>query len=225
LLLVALLLAFWATRTHEARLTVAGVDWQRTVEVEELQTLTESAWEGEVPSDARVLRTSRELHHVDKVQVGTQPVTETYTERVQTGTKKVKVGVKDLGNGHFEDVYKDEPVYENQTKTRTVQKPIYRDNPVYRSKITYQVDRWKTTRTAEAKGLDVNPQWPAVPSGPKVRAGKRAGKYVVHLSDPSKGKTYDYEVEEDKFTRFAPGSVCRARINNFGSISELDPPE
>lgn len=217
-------LAYYLTHTHETELTVTSVDWKRTVEVEELQTLREQKWEDEVPADARVIDRRREIHSYTKVQTGTKSVTENYTERVQTGTKKVKTGRRNLGNGYFEDVYSDQPVYENKQRTRTVEKPTYRDDPVYKMKVTYDVDRWRTTRTAETAGQDNNPVWAQIPQGAKARAGKRTEKYLVRLRDESSGKAYEQEVAGDVFARFMPGSHCRALINNMGTLTELTPP-
>ncbi|MGH9902148.1 MAG: hypothetical protein ACRD68_10115, partial [Pyrinomonadaceae bacterium] len=194
------------------------------VEVEELQTLTEEKWENEVPSDARVISRNRQFHHNDKVQTGTRSVQQTYTERVQTGTRRVKTGTRNKGNGYFEDVYSNEPVYSNRTKTRTVQEPVYRDVPVYRDKVKYQIDRWRTVATERTEGADNAPRWPEVSAGPKRREGKRVEKYVVRLRDPRDGDTYEREVEAGVFTRFVPGSNCLAKINRLGVISTLDPP-
>lgn len=215
-------LIFYFTRTHEAELTVTAVQWQRSIEVEEFRTLTEQKWEDEVPNDARVQSRRREFHHNDKRQVGTREVEKTYTERVQVGTKRVKTGTKDLGNGYFEDVYKNEPVYENRERTKTVSEPIYVDVPVYRDKVTYQVDRWIVARTERAEGQDNAPQWPKLMEGPKLRAGKRAEKYLLFLKEAGKDKTYEHEVAAEEFTRFTPGATCRGLINNLGTIKKLE---
>jgi hypothetical protein len=218
------LLAFFLTRTHDAQLTVTGVEWQRSVEVEEFRTLTQEAWENEVPGDARVISRRREHHHDRQVQVGTRTEQETYTERVQVGTRKVKVGTRDLGNGYFEDVYRDEPVYESRERTRTVEKPVYRSEPVYMDKVKYEVDRWVVARTEQAGGQDNAPVWPQVDESARRRTGKRTEKYVVRLRDPAEGDTYEEEVSADVFARFAPGSTCRGRVNRLGMLVEVFPP-
>lgn len=217
-------LGIYLTRTHEVPLTVTGVNWERTTEVEQLQTLTEESWVGEVPSDARELSRRREFHHNEKVKTGTRTVTKTYTEKVKVGTKRVKTGTKDLGNGYFEDVYKDEPVYENRTKTRTEEDPVYRDEPVYKDKVRYQVDRWRTIRTDRTEGADTAPYWPKIPEEAKIREGKKTEKYVVQLKDPKSGKAYQQEVPLTDFPRFRVGSTSRAIINNAGTIKQLPPP-
>jgi hypothetical protein len=221
--LVVVALLFFLFRSHEVPLEVANVEWQRTVQIEELQTLTEEAWENEVPSDARVVSRRRELHHNEQVQVGTRSEQETYTERVQTGTRRVKVGVRDLGNGYFEDVYKDEPVYQDQRRTRTVQKPVYQTRPVYQNKVKYQIDRWRPVGPQTLQGQNLQPAWPAVGTSSKRREAKRESKYVVTLKDPSTGKTYVEEVSESDFARYAPGSTVKGKVNNLGTLTDLEP--
>jgi hypothetical protein len=104
-----------------------------------------------VPSGARVVSRSREVHH---------------SEREQTGTERVKVGTRDLGNGFFEDVYED--------------RPVYSERPVYRERITYEVERWVSERTERAEGRDRSPRWPAPRLRANEReAGRRERYYVV----------------------------------------------
>jgi hypothetical protein len=143
---------YFGLRETEEPVTVTGFEWQRTIEVEELRTVRESAWEGEVPDGARILSSSREVHHTDREQVGTE---------------RVKVGTRDLGNGFFEDVYEDRPVYE--------------ESPVYRDKVTYEIERWVTGRTERAAGRDRSPSWPAVRLDGDEREGERSEGYFVLL--------------------------------------------
>jgi hypothetical protein len=145
-------IGYFAFRKTEERVTVRGLEWERTIDVEAFRTVTEEAWEGELPSGARELSRSRAVHH---------------TEKEQTGTEKVKVGTKDLGNGFFEDVYED--------------RPVYRDLEVYRDKVRYQIDKWVPDRTEKASGTDRAPRWPGVSLRPKEREGPRKERYVVLL--------------------------------------------
>ncbi|HVR98378.1 MAG TPA: zinc finger protein [Thermoanaerobaculia bacterium] len=144
--------SYFSFRKTDEPVTVTGFEWQRTIEVEELRTVRESAWEGEVPRGARILSSSREVHH---------------NEREQVGTERVKTGTRDLGNGFFEDVYEDRPVYE--------------ESPVYRDKVTYEVERWVTDRTEKATGRDRSPGWPAVSLDANEREGERSEGYFVLL--------------------------------------------
>ncbi len=63
---------FWFLgRPREARLTVDGFGWERSVQVEALRTVTEEAWESDLPVGARALSRSRQVHHTNRVQIGT----------------------------------------------------------------------------------------------------------------------------------------------------------
>src|SRR6185295_13476869 len=116
-------------------------------------TVHESAWEGSLPAGARETGRRREVHH---------------TDRIQTGSRRVRVGKKDLGNGFFEDVYKDEP--------------IYSERPVHRTKISYDVDRWIVGRTVKAAGADQAAAWPELVLVPGERASAKRESYAVLLS-------------------------------------------
>lgn len=164
-----------------------------------------------------MLRQERAVHHKEKVQTGTREREETYTEQVKTGTERVKVGTRDLGNGYFEDVYEDRPVYESVTRTRTVQEPIYKEQPVYKTRYTFTVDRWVDVKLLEAAGDNQRPMWPAFATGAKDRAGTRIEKYTIRFRDSS-GRTYTYEPKtEAEWRSFRPGGRYNADVN-YGGI-------
>lgn len=219
--LFLIMLTFYLTRTREATLTVSGVEWQRTVDVEELQTQTKQGWVNDLPKDARILSRRSEVHHTEKIKVSSHSVEKTVQEKVKVGTKKVKTGTKDLGNGYFEDVYKDEPVYETRSSKKIVEEPVYQERPVYQDKATYQVDRWEKVRTEKTEGKDNSPQWPQVNEGSKLRSGKRTEKYMVSFSEAKTGKTYQQEVKADEFSQYKPGTNFKANINKLDTIKNL----
>jgi hypothetical protein len=191
LALVALvvLAAYFGLRRTEETLTVAGFEWERHVAVEAWRTVREQAWEGGVPADARVVSRRPEVHH---------------TERDQVGTRRVKSGHRDLGNGFFEDVYRDEPVY--------------RERPVYRTRVTYDVQRWVPDRTVRASGQDHAARWPE----PGLRSGEREAsrgeKLVVVLSGR---RTYRMELPEARWAALQPGQSLSAVIRGGRSVVEL----
>ncbi|MBN2430754.1 MAG: zinc ribbon domain-containing protein [Acidobacteria bacterium] len=193
ILLVAVIL-FLVFRPRSAELKVEGHGWQRTMSVEAFRTLAETGWQGEIPADARILARSRQVRSHRQVQVGTERREKVVTERRQAGTRKVKVGVKDLGNGYFEDIYEDQPVYEDVQKTVTVEEPVYREEPVYAIQIRYEVDRWIKIPDKTAGGRGRQAQWPSLADN--ERAVQRKAAYTVFFRDAD-GDTYEYPVPDE----------------------------
>jgi len=183
------LAAYYGLRRTEETLTVAGFEWERKVAVEAWRTVRERAWEGSVPSQARVVSRRQEVHH---------------TERDQVGTRRVKAGTRDLGNGFFEDVYRDEPVY--------------RERPVHRTRVTYDIQRWLPDRTVRASGQDHAARWP----DPGLQAGERevsrSEKLVVVLNGK---RTYRMELPEAHWAALQPGQPVNAVIRGGWSVREL----
>lgn len=216
IVLLGLALVFFLTwffgRPQETTLTVTGHHWQRTVAVEELRKVTEQAWEGEVPGSASLLGSSREVHHVDHIQTGTRTATRTVSERVQTGTEHVKVGTRDLGNGYFEDVYEDRPVYENRSHEETYQEPVYVDRPVYRNRVRYQIEKWVPDPEAKSEGQDLAPAWPDIAAGPRRRDAGRKELYEV-LFQTAKGKPAVYQAPNEQVWRsFEEGRTYKGKV-------------
>ncbi|NMB75446.1 MAG: hypothetical protein GYA21_10010 [Myxococcales bacterium] len=183
---------FFVFRTHNEDLTVTGHSWERVVEVEKFKTVTEEAWEGEVPAGGREVSRSREVFR---------------TEKVQTGTERVKVGTRDLGNGYFEDVFED--------------RPVYRDNPVYRDKIRFLIERWKKDRDLSASAKDLAPRWPEVKLAEKEREGRRHEIFRVHLRD-KEGKERVFQAsDEARWRTYQPGQSYRATVRASGEVVDL----
>ena len=220
--LAALVLLFWFLgRPKETTLTVTGHRWERTVAVEEQRTVTEQGWEGELPAGARSLSSSREIHHHNRVRIGSETRTRTVSERVQTGTERVKVGERDLGNGYFEDIYEDRPVYETRESEETYEEPVYREDPVYRIRHRYQVEKWMPSREARAGAEDLAPRWPDAGLGSKEREGQRAEVYEVLFEDrDGAGRVYRAR-DEVEWRGFEEGSAYRAKVRSNGEIVEI----
>jgi hypothetical protein len=222
LTLAALLLLFWFLgRPKETTLTVTGHRWERSVAVEEQRTVTEQGWEGELPAGARSLSSRREVHHQNRIRIGSETRTRTVTERVQTGTERVKVGERDLGNGYFEDIYEDRPVYEDREREETYEEPVFREEPVYRLRYTYQVDKWVPSREAKAEAGDRSPRWPDAGLGAKEREGQRTEVYEVLFEDRDRaGRVYKAR-DEVEWQGFEPGAAYRAKVRSNGEIVEI----
>ena len=203
-------------------LTVTGHQWLRSIQVEELRPVQEQAWEDELPSGARTLSSSREVFRVNKIRIGTETRTRTVSERVQTGTERVKVGTRDLGNGYFEDVYEDRPVYENQEREETYEEPVYREEPVYKRRYRYEVDKWQPDREAKAEGQDLSPHWPDTNLDSKEREGTRKEEYIVLFTD-SEGEPARYKApNEQTWQLFEEGRTYRGKVKSDGEVVEIE---
>ncbi|MFL6194248.1 MAG: zinc ribbon domain-containing protein [Thermoanaerobaculia bacterium] len=208
-------------RPSSTTLTVTGYHWSRTIPVEELRPVTEEAWEGQVPAGARVLSQRRDVHHVDHIQIGSRTKTRTVSEQVQTGTERVKTGSRDLGNGYFEDVYEDRPVYESRSREESYEEPIYRDQPVYRQRIRYVIEKWQPDREAKAEGDDHDARWPDPALGEKEREGTRKEEYEVLFRD-AKGKDARYKApNEQEWRRFEVGRSYKGKVYGDGRVAEV----
>jgi hypothetical protein len=219
-LVVLAALAFLLGRPRTATLTVAGFAWERTVEVERLGTEVEEAWEGEVPAGTRELSRSRQVHHEDRIQIGSERRTRTVRERVQTGTERVKVGVRDLGNGYFEDIYEDRPVYDTVERQEAFDEPVYRTEPVYRMRVRFEIDRWRPVRTERAGAEDHSPRWPPLSLAAGERQGKRGESYSVRFHDEDGDEVSYRPASEAEWAGLEAGRAYRAKVRG-GKVHRL----
>lgn len=67
--------------------TVSGFEWERSVEIQDRETVREEAWAEEVPEGARVIARRRSVHHTDRQQVGTRDGRPVYRERPVYGQR------------------------------------------------------------------------------------------------------------------------------------------
>jgi hypothetical protein len=239
--------------SRSIELAVDRVEWKRSIVLEEYRKVIAEDWEDSVPPDAQVISRRQDIHHHDRMTVGSHTVQEHYTERVrsgsrtvtehytdreQAGTERYQCGTRNRGNGYFETVYCTRPVYRTVTKTRSKQvddyqtvsrvrdKVVddYKDIPAYRTKIKYSIKRWVPADTAIAQGTDLAPHWPKVGVSPARREGPRAESYRVFLRDVQNNKVYDREVGVDEFLLFTAGAKCTAKVNGFDQIVVFTPP-
>jgi len=67
--------AYLVSRHGAETVTVSGFEWERTVEVQDHETVREESWQDEVPEGARIIARRRQVHHTE----GRRPV---YRQRV-----------------------------------------------------------------------------------------------------------------------------------------------
>ena len=224
-LLLFVLLLILAPGAKEVDLTATGFAWERTASIDALVTETEEAWQDAVPEAARILDLHQEQRTVNRVKIGSETRTRTVTEKVQVGTEKVKVGVRDLGNGYFEDLYEERPVYENVERQEEYEEPMYRGDPVFDIRVRYEIDRWKPRREIRHEGQGQPAGWREPDLAPDEWLRQVKGKYTAYFRGP-KGKTFQWEThDENAWRELQEGTVYRAKAYvNSGRVTKIHGP-
>lgn len=220
--------------THTVDVTVTGVDWQRSSEVEQYRTLTRDDWKENLPYDARVIASIQKVKSQIRVFDHYNEWDEATTKKVKTGTETVKVNCRDikvdLGNGFFDkkekcdtkqrDVYKDvpgDPIHHKDA--------VYRYDPVYATWYTYQVDRWVFGYWVTASGTE-NPYWPIVtPRNSYERAGNgRTESYRAIVVD-SEGRSFTKDApDQSTWERVHTGMALKGEQTNAGMLVSVNWP-
>ncbi len=199
-------------------ITVAGFDWERTIEIEELQTVKESGWD--LPGEARLERTTEEVRSYNRILDHYQEVPYQVSEQVLDHYETYTTTV-DNGDGSFEVEEHKEPVYRTEYRTEYREEPVYKDVPIYDTKYYYEIERWVHTRDVTTKGTDHNPKWgEVVLSGATgdhgtgaEREGNRSESYGVIDSD---GKRYT--TDEYYWTDLSEGETLKVLVDRNGYI-------
>lgn len=215
---LAVLVGFcaWTNRTRNVEAVVAAKEWQREVQVEEHRTVTESDWS--LPSGGSLVRSYRDVRDWRQVIDHYETRTRQVSERVQTGTEQKVCGQRDNGNGYFEDVYCNEPVYETRYRTEEYQEPVYRREPIYATKYEYRIKRWVPDTLLAARGAADPPRWPAMRLDDDQREGEKKQRYVLTFRDGD--DTYTAEVPLEAFAEHDVGE--RVRLLVKGKTVQLD---
>jgi len=225
-LVVALfaILLYIANITYSTEVEVTGLEWTRTIALEEYKTVAETAWEGEVPPNVRVQSQTRAVHHTDKVPNGTRTVPETYTEEVSDGTERYVCGRKSKKNGFFEDEYCSRTKYKSVTKTRNKTETIYKDVPVYKIRYNYLIDKWVMTGEKTTSGTDFNPQWATVQTdNVRTRTGNRAEIYNLLCKElGGAGKPHKIKLTAENWSKFKSGQRLHGKTDFFGDLVSID---
>jgi hypothetical protein len=170
---------FW---TKDVGVTVTSHSWERTIDIERMTAVNESAWCDSMPSGAYSVSRSREQRSTREIPDG------------QTCTTR--------------DVDRGDGTFERKQECRTK----YRSEPVYDDRCHFTIDRWKVARTARAAGQGVQPapNWPPVgqlrlgSSLGSEREGSRNEKYTLSLLGDDK-ETYTCSLASAKWNAVADG--------------------
>ncbi len=221
--LIAVLIYIGAA-SYSTEVEVTGLEWTRTIALEEHKTVQETAWEGEVPREARVQSQTRAVHYTDKVPDGTRTVPETYTEEVSDGSERYVCGKTSKKNGYFEDKYCTRTKYKTVTKTRNRTETIYKDVPVYKINYNYLIDKWVTTGEKTTSGTDFNPQWATVQTdNVRTRTGKRTESYNLLCKElGGDNNPHKIKLTAENWSKFNSGDRLHGRTDFFGDLVSID---
>ena len=214
-------IAFLIFGGSESEATVDGFLWERTLDVEELQTVVEEDWQ--IPAGGRLLSERQAIHHYDQILDHYETRQREVEEQVQTGVNIYVCGQRDLGNGFFEDIECEDPVYETRYRTESFEEPIYRDEPVYRTLYSYDIDKWITISTEAVSGDDHAPYWPRANLESDQREGETDEYYVVYFVD-EEGELHEWETTWQQWQRLEQGQRVVLKLNALGNISEIESP-
>lgn len=190
------------------KMTVEQIIWEYSMDIQEYRTVDESGWS--LPSEARLHRKSQEIHHYNEVLDHYETKTRQVSEQVLVGYKDVVVGHKDLGNGYFEEITRQEPIYKTEYRTETYQEPVYKSVPVYQTKYYYEIDKWIYDRTVTSSAFDRNPYWPEVQLTDKERVSRKDSKYFVRVVD-SENNYENISVEYDEWLEIEVDTVVTVK--------------
>lgn len=174
----------------EASVVVSGHTWVRSIDVQTYGPVRKSDWCDSLPFGARELSRHREQRSTKQIRDG-----ETCTTRK-----------KDNGDGTYREVRECSPKY--------------RSEPVYADRCDYEINEWRTTRTATERGSSVEdrPRWPVVTlarSGTCIgceREGARSETYTVLVEDTKEKKTTECTYPEAKWASLANGTRRKAKV-------------
>ncbi len=211
-------LSILASFDKEIEVQILEHGWERTVQMEENKLVAEEDWK--LPQGAKLVKSYQAIHHYNEVLVGHEQ--RTRTVQIQTGTRKVVCGQKNMGNGYFEDVYCNEPIYENREES--YQEPIYRKDPVYQTKYQYNIYRWKEISPIQAKGIMKNANWPETPksfTGNNFRQGEKKQRYWLKFKLPN-GEVKQEEMPYEKWKQYPEKGKAKAiKSMIFGFYKKL----
>lgn len=191
--LIVLLGMFFSTTDTTAR--IVARNWERSIQIERLVEVNDSAWCDSLPQGARNVTRTQEQRSTRKVEAGQ----ECHDKRV------------DKGDGTF--VKKQECV------------PKYHEEPVYDDRCHFRINRWQVARTLQATPKQsLAPVWPdtqmlrnqghSLSAPGNEREGSRQERYSVTLS--ADGKEWQCDVPLPVWQKLRQGKSIQLKVRRTG---------
>ena len=132
---------------------------------------------------------------------------------------------QDMGNGYYEEVENQRPVYTTEYYTEMISQPIYRQVARYQTKYYYNIWRWTPARDVSASGTDQNAYWPEVTLKENEREGKKTEAYAFTVKNEKNNTTASYTLAEADWRNLKLGDKLYITARRTGAdayISDKD---
>lgn len=200
---------------------IVDVSWQRVINIEQNKEVFENDWN--LPNDARLERKAEEVHHYDEVLDHYENV-EVQRSRQVLDHYETTYTYEDRGNGYFEEISHENPVYKTEYYYETESQPVYVSVPRYQTKYYYYIWRWVKVRDVSASNQDKKPFWPEYTLAEDERKGTTEEVYTITVED-EKGKTKTYRLSESVWNDYNKGDeiyITATRTGSHPFISDKD---
>lgn len=193
--------------------TVSEIGWSRTVTVEQNTECEENGWS--LPQEAELIRSARELYGYNRVLDHYEDVSYQRSRRV-VDHYETYYTYEDRGNGSFEEISHERPVYTTEYYTETVSEPVYRQVPQYETMYYYKIWRWMESREARASGDNHDVYWPDPELGENEREGRKTEIYAFSVQDKD-GKTTHWSVDQETWNTLNVGDEVHLTVRRSGA--------
>ncbi len=187
------LFVFMNGNKTQSDLQITGLNWQRSIEIEQYLQFSESDWT--LPEGAEVTSRKQEIHHYDTVLDHYETV-EVQRSREVLDHYDTSYTYRDMGNGHFEEVEHSTPVYRTEYYMDTEQQPVYKQVPRFQTKYYYTIWRWKAVREETASGNAHDAAWPELNLASDEREGTRREAYRFTVENTKNKEQATYRIAE-----------------------------
>lgn len=213
--IIAALILFFALIINmfipkEQTLYVTDKTWEQSIEIEEYKTVRESGWS--LPANARLDYTKEEIHHYTQVLDHYETKEVQKSERYISGYETYVSGHRDLGNGYFEEITSQRPIYDTRYWTETEQVPVYKNVPIFETKYYYDIDKWVYKDTETENGNTNDPYWPELNLDSNEREGDRNSEYKI-ITENKKEKEISFNVDLNTWENIDVGDTLTVMMS------------
>lgn len=203
----------------ELEVTIQEFYWSRNIDIQRYQTVQESDWS--LPPDARLLYSQPEFSHYENVLDHYETKTRQVARERISHYETYVIGYRDLGNGYFEEITSERPVYETYYETETYEEEVYRQEPVYRTKYYYEVDKWLYERSVKTSNSGKSPYWGNTNLASDEKVYSKTETYTV-LVTTEDNKKQSIHLSFEDWSSLKVGQTVKMKVSLTGYGEILD---